>query len=470
MTRPATTRRRHSSLFRRIYGTFVATVILAALLVGTGGWLLARALGSEWVGDALELVGEQNDELAELVTRPAALEQRIAVLAEELDTRIAVYGSEGERLAGDGPDHIPPRVQRHERQLRRGRPVVQRKDKNGLARPVVLAPIVDPETGQIVAVLQVSTRPNARMRIGLVLLVGVLGVLAVGAAALSRSLVRRIAALERGVGRIAGGELQHRVDVPVRLTDEIDELGDAVNEMARRLEQLVQGQRTLLANVSHELRTPLSRIKVLLEILEERLEVLAAERTSGATPLERVRVGLAEMTADVAEIEALIGDLLTSGRLDLTAGEGKGLAKAPCPVGSLLRRVGGRFSVEVAAADEIVVPGDELLLERLFSNLFANARRACPTGRVDAIASVVGDDVVVRVQDEGPGIAPEHRETVFEPFRRLDDARSRDRGGVGLGLHLCRQICLAHGGSITAEARPDGQSGACLVVRLPRGA
>jgi signal transduction histidine kinase len=280
--------------------------------------------------------------------------------------------------------------------------------------------------------------------------------------------VRRIAALEHGVGRIAGGELQHRVGVPVRLADEIDELGVAVNEMARRLEQLVHGQRTLLANVSHELRTPLARIKVLLEILEERLDGYATSTSQGQPQIERVRRGLVEMGTDVAEIETLIGDLLTSGRLDLSAGEGHTVDKVACPIDSLLEKIGARFDVQVDAERDLVVAGDELLLERLFSNLFANARRACPNGRLDAIARADGNDVVIRVQDEGSGIAPEQREVVFEPFRRLDDARSRDKGGVGLGLHLCRQICTAHGGRIAAQARPDGRAGASFVVRLPR--
>jgi signal transduction histidine kinase len=453
-------------LFRRIYGTFVATVLLAAALVGVGGWLVARALGSEWVGDALESIGDQNDELVALLDEPVRLEQRVAGLGEELGTRIAVYGDDGTRLAGDGPERIPPRVHRHQRKLERGRPVVQRNKP--LERPIVLAPLVDPDSGEVVAVVHVAGRPNPRLRMGLLLLAGVLGVLAAGAAGLSRWLVRRIAALEHGVGRIAGGELQHRVAVPARLGDEIDELGAAVNEMARRLELLVAGQRTLLANVSHELRTPLSRIKVLLEILEERLDVLATAAREGEPQLQRVRAGLAEMATDVAEIETLIGDLLTSGRLELSAGEGKQLDLAPSAIATLLARVGARFDARVDAPADLLVHGDELLLERLFSNLFANARRACPNGRIDAIARREGERVVVRVQDEGPGIAPEQREAVFEPFRRLDDARSRDKGGVGLGLHLCRQIARAHGGEIAAEARADGRAGASLVVRLPR--
>jgi len=75
---------------------------------------------------------------------------------------------------------------------------------------------------------------------------------------------------------------------------------------------------------------------------------------------------------------------------------------------------------------------------------------------------------VLAVEDEGAGIAAEDRAVIFDPFTRLDDARARDQGGVGLGLYLCRQIAEAHGGTIKAEDRPGGARGARLAVRLPR--
>ena len=78
------------------------------------------------------------------------------------------------------------------------------------------------------------------------------------------------------------------------------------------------------------------------------------------------------------------------------------------------------------------------------------------------------DGYTVAVEDEGRGIAPENRELVFEPFRRLDEARSRDKGGVGLGLYLCRQIARAHGGDVVARSREDGAPGARMVVTLPK--
>jgi signal transduction histidine kinase len=101
------------------------------------------------------------------------------------------------------------------------------------------------------------------------------------------------------------------------------------------------------------------------------------------------------------------------------------------------------------------------------SNLLANARRACPAGRITVSAKARGEVLELAVEDEGPGVDPRHRETIFEPFTRLDEARDRDRGGVGLGLYLCQQICRSHHGTIEVQDRTDGARGARFVVRLP---
>ncbi len=462
--------KRRSSLFRRIYQTFVVTVMVAAAAVGTGAWLLARAMGTEWISEAMERIGEEHDALVDALDRPAELEQRLGVLGKELDTQVAIYDIDGLRMAGDGPEEIPKRAHRRDRELMHGRPVVHRP--RSIDRALVLFPLVDPDDGELIAVVHVVRAPVPRLRFAIPMLLALLGALGLGAWQLSRSITARLGALEHSVGRIAKGELDHRVAVPPAAVDELDELGDAVNEMACRLERLIAGQRTLLANVSHELRTPISRIKVLLEILQERVELVAPPSDpTRVAALQRLRGGLGEMAQDVVEVETLIGDLLTSGRLELRAGEGIGLDAKELDLVTLLGRVVPRFAAELDAGEaaSVRLRGDELLLERLFSNLLANARRACPEGRIVVRVRDGGNERVrIAVEDEGSGIPPEHREAVFEPFRRLDDARSRDRGGVGLGLYLCRQICRAHDGTIVAAARDDGRAGASLQVELPR--
>lgn len=454
--------RRRSSLFRRIYATFVATVLAAAAVVGVGVFLYTRSSG-EWVAATMERLDADNDTLVAELDDLEALREHLAAMDATLHTRSGVYDLVGNRVAGRGPEYLPPRLRRSADGSMR--PHVHHGGSSG--RRMVAVPLVDGDGNALAVVHVVDAPPDRWPWIAPIVVVALVG-LALGARRLARSLTRRISALEDSVGRIAGGELTHRVATPAQPVDEVDELGVAVNEMATRLERLVGSQRTLLANVSHELRTPLARIKVLLEILQERLEVL--RRPAGPEQLagfERMRSGLGELEADVGEIEVLIHDLLTSGRLELRAGAGAALDAHELALAPMLRRVAGRFAARCEADDDLVLVGDELLLERLVSNLLANARRACPEGEVSITAAADDTEVHIWVEDRGPGIAPEHREQVFEPFRRLDDARSRDRGGVGLGLYLCRQICRAHGGTIAAVARRDGARGACLRVSLP---
>mgnify|MGYP002619614250 CR=1 FL=1 len=464
---PTRRHRRSSGLFRRIYATFVVTVLASALGVGIGGYLLARSLSADWVGDTLQHVADHNDALVSTLHDPQRFASLLAELEAELDLQLTAYDDRGARIAGQGPPTMPGPPHRLRRQLSRGRPFV--RDHDRFRPPLVLVPLMDPISDHTVAVLHV--RRQQRSVVGpLALSIGLmLGALGLGAWALSRSLTRRLADLERSADRIAGGELGHRVKVPQRARDEIDELGHAFNEMGRKVQALVVGQQSLLTNVSHELRTPMARQKVLVEILQERAEALQTTTDGSAKAhVQRLLQGLEEMAVDGAEIEQLVSDLLTSGRLELRAGEGSALERTPVALAEPARKVGERHGAQVRVPDDLVVLADPLLVERLLSNLLSNARRACPDGAIELTAQQDGDAVLVVVQDEGPGVPPEHRETIFEPFTRLDDARSRDQGGVGLGLHLCRQICHAHDGTITVVDRPDGRAGARFEIRLPR--
>jgi signal transduction histidine kinase len=455
---------RRSGLFARIFATFVATFVVTVALVGAATWLSARANSGEWVNEAIELLDEHNDRIASHVDDPTQMMALVIELERPLGTVSSVHDPDGARLAGHGPAALPKRGPRRERQLGRGRPVVVRPEGE---RPLLLFPVTD-AAGKTVAIVHTVEPLRLRQRVLLWVTPALLVAFGLGAWRLSRSLATRIAVLERGVERIAGGELGHRVPIGPKVADELDQLGVAVNEMATRLDRLVGGQRTLLANVSHELRTPLARIKVVLEILRERIEEL--QRTAGAgarTPLERVERSVADLDEDIQEMEVLVADLLTSGRLDLRASEGGKAHEEAFDLAALLRRVAARVSATTAAPESLTLRGEEFLVERMLSNLLANARRACPDGVVSITAKLDGDTIELLVEDEGPGIAADKREVIFEPFARLDDARSRDRGGAGLGLHLCRQVCAAHGGSIVAVDRADGRRGAAFRVRLP---
>jgi signal transduction histidine kinase len=369
--------------------------------------------------------------------------------------------------------------------VRQGQPLVRRHGlapptiglalfETGFDRPDEFADDADPlaepgpERGRFIALVSIDPHQTPRRGLiggGLLLLLALAG----GAWPLARSLTSRMAKLERSTRALAGGELSHRAELShPQPRDEIDRLALAFNEMAERLETLVTGQRTLLANVSHELRTPIARAKVLLEILGERVERIH-EAAHHNEPLElddlaRIERGLGEMQEDLAEVEGLIQDLLTSGRLEL--GRGSVLELETLELAQLCTSAASRFGAQVECPADLTLEGDRMLLDRLLKNLLANARRACPDGGIVIRAMREGSQTVIEIEDEGPGVPVGKRSFIFEPFARLDSARARDEGGVGLGLYLCRQIASAHKGTVRAEDRRDGRPGARFVIRL----
>lgn len=461
-------RRRPSGLFRRILITFVVTVLGSAGAGAAGAWYMAERASQRWVGHTLEALSDEHDTLLADLDTPRELDQRVASLGAALDARLGIYEARGgRRLAGDGPPFAPHRARRFAARIDHGQPTILRPPEGG---PIIVFPLLASEEGRVRAVVVATLGEKRWWSPLLVSGLVTLALLGLGARVLSRSFTLRLGRLERSAERIAGGDLSHRVELdPGPPADEIDDLGRAFNRMADRVQHLLVGQQALLANVSHELRTPIARIKVLLELLEDRVESLAPTiDTAGRGHLERLQRGLADMTRDTQEIESLIADLLTSGRLELRAGEPAGLELQEVEIGALCRTMAERFAADVVVDAPIVLRVDALLVERLLSNLLSNARRACPDGALRVLVSADPERVTLAVEDEGPGIPPEHREAVFEPFTRLDAARSRDRGGVGLGLYLCRQIARAHGGDIAAQARADGRSGARLLVTLSR--
>lgn len=454
---------RRSGLFRRIFLTFVATVLVSAAVSAAGAYAFATRFSTDWVGQTMAIVDEHRDALADALDDPVRLSESLDELAVAVDTRVAVYGRRGHLVAGNGPRSLPGHLRGRRRELRHGNPMLFREGR--LRGPGLAVGLYRGERRKPAAVLVVFPDNRPRLGLPLVSLALVLAVLGGGAWLLSRALAEKLSRLEASAGRIARGELRHRVEVPSVPIDEIDEVGVAFNEMADKVEALLRGQKTLLANVSHELRTPLARIKVLLEILEERAEAAAATASSD---VERLRKGLLEMGEDVAEIESLISDLLTGGRLELQRDAGVPLELETIDVPALLAKVAGRVGADVEVSGDPQLRADRLLVERLLSNLLANARRACPEGRIVVSAATASSGrTELSVEDEGPGVPVGDREAIFEPFRRLDAARDRDRGGVGLGLYLCRQVAVAHGGTIDVRERLDGRSGARFVVSLP---
>jgi signal transduction histidine kinase len=266
----------------------------------------------------------------------------------------------------------------------------------------------------------------------------------------ARSVVTPIERLVGAVRAFGEGDLRARADASRR--DEIGELGSAFNKMAERIAALLRSEKELLANVSHELRTPLARIRVVLELAEERPE--------------SARRYLPEIARDLAELEGLVDDVLTAARLDLAEGRAGDalppLRRRRVEPGDVVTQAAERFrrahpakplDLEVGEALP-ALDADPALLRRALDNLLDNAQKYSDGESAVALVARPGPGgVAFRVSDGGIGIDEADLPRLFSPFFRTDQSRDRATGGLGLGLTLTKRIVEAHGGTIGLESR-----------------
>lgn len=241
---------------------------------------------------------------------------------------------------------------------------------------------------------------------------------------------------------------------------EFRQLSVSVNMMLDRLSESFATQRQFSGNAAHELRTPLAIMQTKLELfaaehknLEDDTAELVRSQAEQLDRLSRLVHTLLEMSnlssaprSDRIELAPLVEEIIT----DLT------------PLASQ-----NDITME-QDCDNVVITGSDALIYRLVFNLIENAvkynRRG---GSVSVSVHKENSDVVVRVSDTGCGIPEEYRESIFQPFFRVDKSRSRQMGGVGLGLALVHEIAVLHGGSVRAE--PGNKSGTVFIVTLPAG-
>lgn len=286
------------------------------------------------------------------------------------------------------------------------------------------------------------------------------GLAAAGGRVMARAALRPVDEMALAARRIDAEALARRITL--RGTgDELDRLAETLNGMLARLENTFGNMRRFSADAAHELRTPLTALKGTLEV------ALRAER-SGA----EYRAALASALEEVERLVRLAEDLLLLSRS--SAGpesprarvELEGLVLDVADVGARLAKDHG-VSVRVGAVAPVAVLGDAGALRRALLNLVENGVKYTPAGgRVEVSVAEVGGDVVMAVEDTGPGIDPRDTARIFEPFVRLDAARDRESGGSGLGLAIARSIIVAHRGSLAVERRDP--LGSRFVIRLPR--
>ncbi len=267
---------------------------------------------------------------------------------------------------------------------------------------------------------------------------------------LIRGITSSIAQLTRATRQIADGQFDVRVDE--KRTDELGQLGGAINRMSTRLEGFVTGQKRSLGDIAHELCSPLARLQMSVGILEQ-------HSTEEQKPcLDDVREEVQHMSDLVNELLSISKASLKPGNVKRKLVNVKAIADA-----SAKREAADRGEVIVQIPAELTCLANPELLQRALSNLIRNALRyAGDAGPITITARREGSSTVISITDLGPGVPPAHLDRIFDAFYRIEPDRARNTGGAGLGLAIVKTCIEACGGTATARNRePCG-----LEVRL----
>lgn len=407
-------------LHRRLFMWFGATIFFTSLTV----WLVVAATGegpAGWRREVHRVEAFVGGRFEQVWDAQADRDELARALSRDLDTTVTLKDADARTLGTFGaPCDAPP--------LR----MVVRRDGVPIGSVLVCAE---------------RYRPHPWRAILPILVMGM--VLWAAANKIAGRLARPMRELAHVAQQLGSGNFAARVRLPDRHRfGETAALALTMNDMAARIERHLAEQRELLAAVSHELRTPLARVRLLTEMA----------RDQGAT-----QKTLDDLDREVVEMDALVGDLLASSRMDFAV-----LSRRPLDAveaaSRALERAGADPTALVVerAGDEggpIPIQADATLLGRALANLIDNAKRH--GGGVEALKVKRADGhVAFEVEDHGEGFIAGEERRVFEPFYR-----SSEQGSLGLGLSLVKRIAEAHGGRAYAANRDEG--GARVGVELP---
>ena len=287
---------------------------------------------------------------------------------------------------------------------------------------------------------------------------------------LARHLTSPVAKLRAATHELANGNLNVRVGPALGgRRDELASLAADFDEMAEKIQLLIDSQRRLLGDISHELRSPLARLNVALELARQRSGVEAI------SALERI-----QREAEI--LNEMIGQLLALTRLESGATQ---LQKVELDLESLVGEVvkdadfearARNRSVKLISSGKVVIDGVPNLIRRAIENVVRNAVHYTAEGtevgiklftepESVAIAKPNNGRAVIIVHDHGPGVPDEALSEIFRPFYRVDEARDREAGGVGLGLAIADRAVRLHGGRVEAGNAKDG--GLIVTIRIP---
>jgi signal transduction histidine kinase len=263
-------------------------------------------------------------------------------------------------------------------------------------------------------------------------------------------LLRPIRSIREGTAHIGRGNFDYRIE-KVR-GDQLGEMAGDINKLAGDVEDMLDAKRALLLGISHELRTPLSRMRLLLEFLDDENQA-------------------ADLREEIVEMEKIVATLLEAERLN---GRHARLNRSRVVVDELISELVDDFFGRDQARIKVHRPSspvtaeiDEARVTLMLKNLIANALKYSSEddGPVELSYSLEGQVLVLRVRDHGPGISEEQEMRLGEPFYRRDPSRARSSGGTGLGLYLATLVAKAHGGELALDRSDD--TGANFEIRLP---
>ena len=282
----------------------------------------------------------------------------------------------------------------------------------------------------------------------------VLGVLVILSFAFARHLTNPVKRLQVAVECFGRGDFDVRVRS--RRRDEIGALARTFDNMADRIETLLEAERRLLLDISHELRSPLARLSVAVE--------LARDADDPGKHLDRIE-------KEAGRLNALVGELLQVTRAE---GDASKLRREPVDLTGLIDAIIEDAKIEAEARGSrvewrertpLTCGADAELLRRAIENVVRNAIRYAPEGTaVEVALQRQGERAVITVRDLGPGVPEEHLTRIFDAFYRVDPARDRASGGAGLGLAIARRAVELHGGEIRAR---DVSPGLMVEIQLP---
>lgn len=266
------------------------------------------------------------------------------------------------------------------------------------------------------------------------------------------TLAKKLNTLEHGIKKAATNEAQ---PIIIKGNDGFTKMATSINDMILRIDHLVSQQRQLTNDISHELRTPIAKMMFRIENVLHHNPALSPD--------------LIGIQQDLNSLNAMTDEMLSYARLDYTQNIDShtfNLAIYTATIFSDLRQQYPSITFVLKVPSSCSVYGDKTLLLRAIENLVLNACRHCREKVLFAASFNTDGAILLKVEDDGPGIAKANRERVFDPFIRIDTSRQSSAGGFGLGLSIVKRIVLLHKGQITLTKSLQ-LGGAAFTVSIP---